>query len=320
MRWRQSREDRPCLRTSLGVTTLPSKETTMTAKASASLAGQFRIGGEIAVNRLGFGAMRITGKGMWGPPEDPAAARATLRLLPEMGVNLIDTADAYGPHVSEELIKEVLHPYPRGMLIATKGGNVRGGPGLWRRDGSRQYLRQAVIDSIRCLGVERIDLWQLHRIDSAIAPEEQFATIAELIKDGLIRFAGLSEVGVEEIKLAQQFFPVATVQNQFNLVDRKSEEVLAFCESQGIGFMPWHPLAAGTLAAPGSVLDGLARKLEATPGQVALAWVLKRSPVMLPIPGTSKPQHLIENVAAASLQLSDADFATLDERARAAAA
>ncbi len=279
---------------------------------TASAAGEFKIGGDLPVNRLGFGAMRITGKGIWGPPENPVAARETLRRLPELGVNLIDTADAYGPHVSEELIKEILHPYPAGMVVTTKGGNVRGGPGQWRRDGSRTHLRQAVTDSLRYLGVERIDLWQLHRIDPAIPADDQFATIAEMMKDGMIRHAGLSEVSVEEIKAAQKHFPVATVQNQYNLAERKSEAVLDYCEAEGIGFMPWNPLAAGVLAGPGSVLGGIAAKLGARPSQVALAWVLQRSPVMLPIPGTSNPDHLVENVAAAALRLSDADFAALD--------
>ncbi len=292
----------------------------MTKISSAKLSGQFRIGGEIAVNRLGYGAMQITGKGMWGWPENREIVRETLALLPKLDINLIDTADAYGPGVSELLIKESLHPYAAGTLVTTKGANVRGGPGLWNRNGSRNYLRQCTVLSAQRLGVERIDLWQLHRIDVNIPAVEQFATIAEMIKDGLIRFAGLSEVSVAEIKQAQEFFPVATVQNQYNLVDRKSEDVLNYCEANGIGFMPWHPLAAGKLAAPGSVLDAIAKKLGATPGQVALAWVLKRSPVMLPIPGTKNPQHLVENVAAASLQLSDADFAALDEQGRAAAA
>jgi aryl-alcohol dehydrogenase-like predicted oxidoreductase len=292
----------------------------MNAMPSAKLSGQFKIGGEIAVNRLGFGAMRIIGKGMWGFPEDRETVRELLALLPKLDVNLIDTADAYGPGVSELLIKEALHPYAPGTLVTTKGANVRGGPGLWSRNGSRNYLRQCAVLSAQRLGVDSIELWQLHRIDVAIPAAEQFATIAEMIKDGLIRHAGLSEVSVAEIQEAQKYFPVATVQNQYNLMDRKSEDVLNYCEKQGIGFMPWHPLAAGKLATPGSVLDSIARKLDATPGQVALAWVLKRSPVMLPIPGTGNPKHLIENVAAAALQLSDADFAALDEQGRAAAA
>ena len=285
---------------------------------SATASGQFRIGGALEVNRLGFGAMRIVGKNMWGQPEDPQAARETLRRLPELGINLIDTADAYGPNVSEEIIREVLYPYPAGMLITTKGGNKRGGPRQWARNGSRAYLRQCVTDSIKRLGLEQIGLWQLHRIDPALPADEQFATIAEMIKEGLIRYAGLSEVSIAEIEAAQKHFPVATVQNQYNLVDRKSEDVLNFCEIQGIGFMPWAPLAAGNLAKPGSVLNAIVGRNNAAPGQIALAWMLKRSKVMLPIPGTTNPRHLAQNVAAAKLVLSDAEFTALDSQGRAA--
>jgi aryl-alcohol dehydrogenase-like predicted oxidoreductase len=295
------------------------KETVMADNPSAQASGQFSIGGDLTVNRLGFGAMRIVGKFLWGQPENPQAARETLRRLPELGVNLIDTADAYGPHVSEELIREVLHPYPADMLITTKGGNMRAGPRQWARNGSRAYLRQCVTDSLKKLGVEQIGLWQLHRIDPALPPDEQFATIAGMIQEGLIRHAGLSEVSVAELETAQKYFPVATVQNQYNLVDRKSEDVLAYCEARNIGFMPWAPLAAGSLAVPGSMLSAVAEKLNASPSQVALAWVLKRSRVMLPIPGTTNPDHLVQNVAAADLVLSDTDFAALDNQGRAAA-
>jgi pyridoxine 4-dehydrogenase len=287
---------------------------------AAAQSGEFRIGGEIEVNRLGFGAMRIVGKFMWGPPDDPKAARETLRRLPELGVNLIDTADAYGPNVSEELIREVLYPYPPGMLITTKGGNVRGGPRQWARNGSRAYLRQCVTDSMKRLGIEQIGLWQLHRIDPALPAEEQFATIAEMIREGLIRHAGLSEVSVAEIQAAQKHFAVATVQNQYNLVDRKSEAVLDYCEQQGIGFMPWAPLAAGNLAGPDSVLNTVVGRTDVTPSQVALAWVLRRSRVMLPIPGTTNPDHLAQNIAAAQIVLSDTEFAALDAQGRAAGA
>jgi aryl-alcohol dehydrogenase-like predicted oxidoreductase len=290
----------------------------MSDTSSAAASGQFRIGGTLQVNRLGFGAMRIVGKNMWGQPEDPQAARETLRRLPDLGINLIDTADAYGPNVSEEIIREVLYPYPAGMLITTKGGNMRGGPRQWARNGSRAYLRQCVTDSIKRLGLEQIGLWQLHRIDPALPAEEQFATIAEMIKEGLIRYAGLSEVSIAEIEAAQKHFPVATVQNQYNLVDRKSEDVLDFCEAQGIGFMPWAPLAAGNLASPGSVLTAIVGRKNVAPSQIALAWMLKRSKVMLPIPGTTNPKHLAQNVAAADLVLSDADFAALDSQGRAA--
>ena len=290
----------------------------MSQNPSAAASGQFRIGGDITVNRLGFGAMRITGPGIWGEPENPEASRETLRRLPDLGVNFIDTADAYGPAVSEDLLREVLHPY-EGLLIATKGGLTRHGPNIWKPLGRPEYLRQCVLMSLRRLGVERIDLWQLHRVDPAVPRDEQFGVIAEMRKEGLIRHAGLSEVGVDDIKAAQKHFPVATVQNQYNLVDRKSEAVLDFCEQQNIGFIPWFPLAAGALAKPGSILTTLAEKLHATPAQVALAWVLKRSKVMLPIPGTANPEHLVQNVAAAALQLTGADFAALDKQAREAA-
>ena len=287
----------------------------MAAQTTAAAAGQFRIG-DITVNRLGFGAMRITGPGIWGPPKDAASARATLRRLPELGIDFIDTADSYGPFVSEDLIREVLHPYA-GMLIATKGALTRHGPEIWKVVGRPEYLRQCVLMSMRRLGVERIDLWQLHRIDPAVPRDEQFSAIAAMQKEGLIRHVGLSEVTVEEIEAARQHFPVVTVQNEYNLVTCKSEAVLDHCEAEGIGFIPWFPLAAGTLARPGSALSAIADKLQASPAQVALAWVLKRSRVMLPIPGTGSPDHLAQNVAAAGLHLSDADFATLDQQGKA---
>lgn len=290
----------------------------MADPTSAHASGRFRIGGDLAVNRLGFGAMRITGAGVWGDPAEPAAALATLRRARELGIDLVDTADSYGPFVSEDLIREALHPYGA-MLIATKGGLTRNGPGIWRPVGRPEYLRQCVLMSLRRLKVERIDLWQLHRIDPAVPRDEQFGVMADMRKEGLIRHLGLSEVGVEEIEAAAKHFPVVTVQNEYNLVTRKSEAVLDHCERAGIGFIPWFPLAAGDLAKPGSALAGVAGKLGATPSQVALAWVLKRSPVMLPIPGTGKPDHLAENVAAAGLALSDADFGTLDEQGRKAA-
>jgi pyridoxine 4-dehydrogenase len=287
----------------------------MTAKPSAANSGQFKIGGDITVNRLGFGAMRITGDGIWGDPKDPAAARATLKRLPELGVNFVDTADSYGPFVSEDLIREVLHPY-KGMLIATKGGLTRSGPGIWEPVGRPAYLRQCVHMSLRRLGVERIDLWQLHRVDPATPREEQFEAIAAMRKDGLIRHVGLSEVGVAEIEAAQKFFPVVTVQNEYNLVTRKSEAVLDYCDKQGIGFIPWFPLASGDLARPGSVLSAIAERLGLTTSQVALAWILKRSKVMLPIPGTSNAEHLAQNIAGAAVTLSDEDFAALDKQGR----
>jgi pyridoxine 4-dehydrogenase len=293
-------------------------EISMSAQPSATASGQFTIGGDITINRLGFGAMRIAGKGVWGDPADPEAARETLRRLPELGINFIDTADSYGPAVSEDLIREVLHPYSD-LLIATKGGLTRPAPGSWEPVGRPAYLRQCVHMSLRRLGVERIDLWQLHRVDPKTPREDQFGVIADMQKEGLIRHVGLSEVSVEDIKAAQKHFKVATVQNEYNLVTRKSEAVLAHCEAHGIGFIPWYPLAAGNLAQPGSVLSTIAAKRGATPAQVALAWVLKRSPVLLPIPGTGSPDHLAENVAAAALHLSDADFASLDDQGRKAA-
>lgn len=284
----------------------------------AASAGQFAIGGDIEVNRLGFGAMRITGKGIWGEPADPDEALRTLRRLPELGVNLIDTADSYGPEVSERLIREALHPY-RELVIATKGGLVRPASGVWKPVGRPEYLRQCVQMSLRRLGVERIDLWQLHRIDAQVPRDEQFDAIRAMQQEGLIRHVGLSGVDVEEIRAAQTYFPVATVQNLYNLVDRSSEDVLDHCEANGIGFIPFFPLAAGDLAQPGSVISEIATKLGATPSQLALAWVLKRSPVMLPIPGTSKVAHLEENVAAAEIALSDEDFGALNEEGRKAA-
>ena len=290
----------------------------MSKQISAAASGQFRIGGDLTINRLGFGAMRITGPGVWGDPANPAAARATLKRLPGLDVNFIDTADSYGPNVSEDLIRESLHPY-KGIVVATKGGFTRHGPDVWKELGRPEYLRQCVLMSLRRLGVERIDLWQLHRIDPAVPRDEQFDVIAQMQKEGLIRHAGLSEVSVEQIRAAGKFFPVATVQNLYNLANRQSEDILDFCEANGIGFIPWFPLAAGKLAGPDSALTQIAARLHASAGQVALAWLLKRSQVMLPIPGTGSVAHLEENVAAAAIELTDADFAALDQAARKAA-
>lgn len=282
------------------------------AQQTASASGTITLGGDLTVNRLGYGAMRITGKGIWGEPENRDECLRVLRRLPELDVNFIDTADAYGPFVSEDLIREALHPYD-GMVIATKGGLTRHGPNAWPPLGRPEYLRQCVLMSMRRLGVERIDLWQLHRIDPKTNRDEQFGAIADMQREGLIRHVGLSEVSVEEIEAAQKYFTVVSVQNLYNLVTRQSEDVLDYCEEKGIAFIPWFPLAAGNLAQPGSALDDVAKRVGAEPAQVALAWVLRRSPVMLPIPGTSSVQHLEENVAAASLELSDDDFTTLDE-------
>jgi aryl-alcohol dehydrogenase-like predicted oxidoreductase len=286
------------------------------ADLNAAKSGIFRLG-DIAINRLGFGAMRITGQGIWGEPADREACLRTLRRLPELGVNFIDTADSYGPDVSEHLIREALHPYGD-ILVATKAGLTRTGPNLWHPVGRPEYLRQQALMSARFLGVERIGLWQLHRIDPKVPRDEQFGAIKSLLDDGLIAHAGLSEVSVEDIEAARRVFPVATVQNRYNLVDRTSESVLDYCTKHGIGFIPWFPLAAGDLAKPGALLDKIARAHHATPSQIALAWVLKRSPVMLPIPGTSQVAHLEENVGAANIQLSSEDFASLDREGRAA--
>ncbi len=285
------------------------------AKLDAGQSGTFTIGGNTTVNRLGFGAMRITGAGIWGEPEDRAEALRTLRRLPELGVDFVDTANSYGPDVSEQLIREALSPY-RGMLIATKAGLTRSGPNQWTPKGDPDYLLAEAKRSCEKLGVEQIGLWQLHRIDSRVPRDEQFAAIRKLIDDGTIGLAGLSEVSVEEIEAARKVFPVATVQNRYNLVDRQSESVLDYCAKNEIGFIPWYPLAAGSLAKPGSLLDTIATKHRAAPSQVALAWVLKRSPVMLPIPGTSKVKHLEENVGAAAIALSADDFAALDRAGR----
>jgi len=279
---------------------------------NAAKSGTFKIGGEIEVHRLGFGAMRVTGPGIWGEPADRPGAIRTLKRLPEIGVNFIDTADAYGPDISERLIREALHPY-KGLLIATKGGIARTGREQWIPLGRPEYLIQQAHKSLRNLGVEQIALWQLHRIDPKVPQGEQFAAIKSLLDEGVIRHAGLSEVSVAEIKAASKVFKVATVQNRYNLVDRSSEDVLDYCEQQGIGFIPWFPLAAGDLAKPGSLLDTVAKRHDAAPSQIALAWVLKRSPVMLPIPGTSKVSHLEENVAAVNIALSDDEFAALDK-------
>ena len=279
---------------------------------NAKASGTFQLGGDLEINRLGYGAMRVTGEGIWGEPDDREEALRVLKRLPELGINFIDTADAYGPFVSEDLIHEALHPYD-GLVIATKGGLTRHGPNAWPPVGRPEYLRQCVLMSLRRLDLERLDLWQLHRIDSKIPREEQFEEIAKMQQEGLIRHVGLSEVSVEEIEAAKEYFEVVSVQNIYNLVTRQHEEVLDYCEENNIGFIPWFPLAAGSLAKEGSVMDDVANRLEASPSQVALAWVLKRSPVMLPIPGTSQVSHLEENVAAASLELSDEDFKALAE-------
>jgi aryl-alcohol dehydrogenase-like predicted oxidoreductase len=291
--------------------------TAAASKLTAANSGTFRLG-DLKFNRLGFGAMRITGRGIWGEPADRAEAIRTLKRLPEIGVDFIDTADSYGPDISEELIREALHPYGK-IVIATKGGLTRTGPNQWTPVGRREYLLQQAYKSLRNLGVKQIDLWQLHRIDAKTPRQEQFEAIRFLLDEGIIRHAGLSEVTVADIEEAAKYFKVATVQNKYNLIDRASEEVLDYCEEHGIGFIPWFPLAAGNLAKPGGIVDRVATKHKATPGQIALAWILKRSPVMLPIPGTSQVKHLEENVAAASIALSEADFQELDAAGKAEA-
>jgi aryl-alcohol dehydrogenase-like predicted oxidoreductase len=274
-------------------------------------AGTFTIGGELEVHRLGFGAMRITGDGVWGPPKDPDAARAVLRRVPELGIDFVDTADSYGPEVSEELIAEVLHPYD-GLLIATKGGLERTGPNQWPRNGRPEHLREACEGSLRRLRVDRIDLYQLHSPDPKVPYEESVGALRELQQEGKVRHVGVSNVSVEELEVARGIVEVVTVQNRFNLSDRHSEDVLEACERAGIGFIPWYPLAAGRLAEPGGPVAEIAERRGATAGQVALAWLLARSPVMLPIPGTSSVAHLEENVAAAGLELTADELAQLD--------
>jgi len=281
----------------------------------------FPIGGEISVNRLGFGAMQITGAGVWGPPRDRAEAIRVLKRLPELGVNFIDTADSYGPDVSEQLIRETLHPYD-GLLIATKAGFTRSGPDRWHVNCRPEHLIAQAHKSRRQLGVEQIGLWQLHRIDPRVPRGEQFGAVKQLLDEGVIRHAGLSEVSVADIKAASQVFRVATVQNSYNLADRESDDLVDYCQANGIGFIPYYPLGGDgelTRAARSgttSALDKIAKARGATPGQVALAWLLKRSPAMLPIPGTSKVAHLEENVGAASIILTDTEFAALDRKRR----
>src|SRR3954447_5362977 len=280
--------------------------------ATATASGTFAIGGDMEVTRLGFGAMRITGDGIWGEPKDPDGARAVLRRARELDVDFIDTADSYGPFVSEDLIREALHPY-ESIKVATKGGFTRTGPGQWVAVGRAEYLRQCCEMSLRRLGVETIDLWQLHRIDAKVPREEQFGVMRELQDEGKVRHLGLSEVSAEEIKAAQEVFEVTTVQTLYNLSPRQSEDVLSYCEEQGIGFIPWFPLAAGKLAEPGGPVAEIAEAHGATTGQVALAWLLARSPVMLPIPGTGSVEHLEEHVAAAELELNDEEMARLND-------
>jgi len=283
--------------------------------SAVAASGTLILGGDLEVHRLGFGAMRITGTGVWGPPADRDVAIAVLRRAVELGVDLIDTADSYGPHVSEQLIADALHPYPDGLVIATKGGLERTGPGQWPRNGRPDHLRAACEGSLKDLQVDRIDLYQLHAPDPDVPYAESVGTLKELQDEGKINHVGVSNVSVEQLDEARSIVDVVSVQNRFNLSDRSSAEVLAVCERDGLGFFPWFPLAAGELARPGGVVDEIAQAHDATPGQIALAWLLARSPVMLPIPGTGSTGHLEENVAAAELRLSDDQMERLDDAA-----
>jgi aryl-alcohol dehydrogenase-like predicted oxidoreductase len=274
--------------------------------------GIFRIGGDLPVHRLGFGAMRITGPGIWGEPTDRAEVISVLRRALELGINLIDTADSYGPFVSENLIREALHPYPTGLLIATKAGLLRTGPDQWTPLGRPEYLRQECEMSLRRLSVDRIDLFQLHRIDPTVPANDQFGLLKDLQSEGKVRHVGLSEVNVSEIQAGRRIVAISTVQNRFNLADRNSETVLNYCTNENIGFIPWFPLATGNLAKAGSSLEGIAERLGATPAQIAIAWLLRKSPVMLPIPGTSQVEHLEQNTASALLELDDSNMKELE--------
>jgi pyridoxine 4-dehydrogenase len=294
---------------------------------TAARSGAFVLGGDLPVHRLGFGAMRITGDGVWGPPADRPEAVATLRRLIDLQVTLIDTAEAYGPHVSEELIAEALYPYPKDLVIATKGGYDRSGPHEWAENGHPNRLHDELDGSLRRLRVERVDLYQLHRIDPKVPEEDQFGFLQRAREEGKIRHVGLSEVGIEQIRRARRFFPVVSVQNRYNVVDREWDDVVDFCEREHIGFIPWYPLQAGEIAKSGLKhgmrrllgraaagrpgLSAIAKRHHATPSQIALAWLLRRASVMLPIPGTSKRKHLEENVAAASIQLTDEEVRVL---------
>ena len=279
----------------------------------ARVDGTLKLGGDLEVRRLGYGAMRITGPGIWGPPEDPEGARRLLRRVVELDVNLIDTADSYGPEVSENLIAEALHPYPEELVIATKAGLRRTGPGEWPRDARPERIKHCCEGSLRRLRVERIDLYQLHSPDPQLPLEESLGAFKELKDEGKVRHVGVSNVGLEQLERARAVVEVVSVQNRYNLADRRSEEVLEACARDGLGFLPWFPLATGDLAKPRGPLDDVARAHGATPGQVALAWLLRHSPSMLPIPGTASIEHLEENVAAAELELGEEDMARIEE-------
>jgi aryl-alcohol dehydrogenase-like predicted oxidoreductase len=281
-----------------------------------AVAKTFKLGGELEIHRLGYGAMRITGKGIWGSPPDREAAKQVLRRAVELGVDFIDTADSYGPAVSEPLIGEALAPYDNGTVIATKGGLTRQGPDRWLPVGRPEYLTQQVEMSLRWLKKDTLDLWQLHRIDPKVPVEESLGAIKRLKEQGKIRFVGLSEVSVDQIEQARKVTDIFSVQNEYNITNRKSEKVLEYCEREGLAFIPWFPVAAGKLAQPGGKLDEVAKRHDATVSQLSIAWLLHRSPVMLPIPGTSSVAHLEENVKAADLTLSDAEWQELEDAAR----
>jgi pyridoxine 4-dehydrogenase len=282
------------------------------AKTGAKDSGTFTLGKDLKVHRLGYGAMRITGAGIWGEPKDPAEVKRVLRRAVDLGVNFIDTADAYGPEVSERLIAEALHPYPKGLVIATKGGLTRSGPDKWAPVGRPEYLQQCVEMSLRRLKTDRIDLYQLHRFDPQVPVEESLGALKSLQKAGKIRQIGISEVSVAEIERARQTVGIVSVQNLYNLGDRKHEDVLKYCEKHHLGFIPWFPVAAGKLARAGGPLDKAAKRYQASAAQIALAWLLHHSPVILPIPGTSSVAHLNENVAAGSLRLTDEEWAEIE--------
>ena len=287
----------------------------MSTTAIANASGTFAIGGDLTVNRLGFGAMRITGTGIWGDPKDPQEARRVLQRAVELGVNFIDTADSYGPEVSETLIGEALSPYAKDVVIATKGGLTRQGPNKWLPVGRPEYLTQQVEMSLRRLRLERIDLYQLHRIDPKVPVEESLGALKDLQKAGKIRHIGLSEVTPEEIERAAKTVKIVTVQNRYNIGDREHEKTLQYCEQKELGFIPWFPVAAGKLAQPGGVLDSSAKSQKATVSQLSIAWLLHRSPVMLPIPGTSSVSHLEENVASSNVHLTPEEWKQIEAAA-----
>jgi pyridoxine 4-dehydrogenase len=287
--------------------------TTPTTSRPADSSGTFALGGDLPVNRLGYGAMQLTGPGVWGDPKDPAEAVRVLRRAVELGVNFIDTADSYGPFVSERLIRRALHPYADGLVIATKAGLTRSGPGDWRPVGRPEYLRQQLHLSLRHLGLDQIDLYQLHRIDAAVPLADQLGALVELQQEGKIRHIGVSEVSVEELKQAREIVDIVSVQNLYNLANRKAEDVLDYAEANDIAFIPWFPIATGELARPGGPLDTFAKKHHASAAQLALAWLLRRSPVILPIPGTSSVEHVQENTAAATVTLTDEEFKALSD-------